>query len=256
VAGSKQRERELARQRWERQQRARAQAKRRSRRRQQIMGSALAVIVIIGGIFFLVKPFSNDKSSSSASDTTSCTYTPKTNEKSGARPLPGLPTSTAPKTGAPTVAITTNQGEIAMQLDPTKTPCTVHSFLHLAQTGFFNDTTCHRLLTGDAGKVLQCGDPTGTGTGGPGYQFADENLAGATYKKGTVAMANSGPNTNGSQFFMVYGDSSFPPNYTPFGQITAGQDVLEKIAKGGVTGESKDQPKTKVEIKSVTVSGE
>jgi peptidyl-prolyl cis-trans isomerase B (cyclophilin B) len=256
VAGSKERERELARQRWERQQRARAEAKRRSRRRQQIMGSALAVIVIIGGIFFLVKPFSNDKSSSSASASATCTYTPKTNEKSGSRPLPGLPTSTAPKTGAPTVAITTNQGEIGLQLDPTKAPCTVHSFLHLAQTGFFNDTTCHRLLTGDAGKVLQCGDPTGTGTGGPGYQFADENLAGATYKKGTVAMANSGPNTNGSQFFMVYGDSSFPPNYTPFGQITAGQDVLEKIAKGGVTGESKDKPKTKVEIKSVTVSGE
>jgi peptidyl-prolyl cis-trans isomerase B (cyclophilin B) len=221
-----------------------------------MMGSALAVIVIIGGIFFLVKPFSNDKSSSSASASATCTYTPKTNEKSGSRPLPGLPTSTAPKTGAPTVAITTNQGEIGLQLDPTKAPCTVHSFLHLAQTGFFNDTTCHRLLTGDAGKVLQCGDPTGTGTGGPGYQFADENLAGATYKKGTVAMANSGPNTNGSQFFMVYGDSSFPPNYTPFGQITAGQDVLEKIAKGGVTGESKDKPKTKVEIKSVTVSGE
>jgi peptidyl-prolyl cis-trans isomerase B (cyclophilin B) len=254
VAGSKERERELARQRWERQQRARAEAKRRSRRRQQIIGSALAVIVIIGGIFFLVKPFSNDKSSS-ASDSATCTYTPKTNEKSGSRPLPGLPTSTASKTGAPTVAITTNQGEIDIQLDPTKAPCTVHSFLHLAQTGFFNDTTCHRLLTGDAGKVLQCGDPTGTGTGGPGYQFADENLAGATYKKGTVAMANAGPNTNGSQFFMVYGDSSFPPSYTPFGQITAGQDILEKIAKGGVTGKSKDQPKTKVEIKSVTVSG-
>jgi cyclophilin family peptidyl-prolyl cis-trans isomerase len=254
VAGSKQRERELARQRWERQQRARAEAKRRSRRRQQIIGSALAVIVIIGGIFYLVKPFSSDKSPS-ASDSATCTYTPKTNEKSGSRPLPGLPTSTAAKTGAPTVAITTNQGEIDIQLDPTKAPCTVHSFLHLAQTGFFNDTTCHRLLTGDAGKVLQCGDPTGTGTGGPGYQFADENLAGATYKKGTVAMANSGPNTNGSQFFMVYGDSSFPPSYTPFGQITAGQDILEKIAKGGVTGQSKDQPKTKVEIKSVTVSG-
>jgi peptidyl-prolyl cis-trans isomerase B (cyclophilin B) len=254
VAGSKERERELARQRWERQQRARAEAKRRSRRRQQIIGSVLAVIVIIGGIFFLVKPFSND-TSSSASDSATCTYTPKTNEKSGSRPLPGLPTSTAPKTGTPTVAITTNLGEIDMQLDPTKAPCTVNSFLHLAQTGFFNDTTCHRLLTGDAGKVLQCGDPTGTGTGGPGYQFADENLAGATYKKGTVAMANSGPNTNGSQFFMVYGDSSFPPSYTPFAQITAGQDILEKIAKGGVTGESKDQPKTKVEIKSVAVSG-
>ena len=254
MAGSKQRERELARQRWERQQRARTEAKRRSRRRQQIIGSVLAVIVIIGGIFFLVKPFSNDKSSS-GSDTASCTYTPKANEKSGSRPLPGLPTSSAPKTGAPTVAIATNQGEIKLQLDPTKAPCTVHSFLHLAQTGFFNETTCHRLLTGEAGKVLQCGDPTGTGSGGPGYQFADENLAGATYKKGTVAMANSGPNTNGSQFFMVYGDSTFPPNYTPFGQITAGQDVLEKIAKGGVTGESKDKPKTKVEVKTVTVSG-
>jgi peptidyl-prolyl cis-trans isomerase B (cyclophilin B) len=255
VAGSKQRERELARQRWERQQRARAEAKRKTRRRAQIVAASLAVVLVIGGVFLLVKPFGADNKSATAADTVNCTYTPKTSEKTGDRPPPGLPAPTAAKTGVANVAITTNVGEVDLQLDPAKAPCTVHSFLHLAQTGFFNDTTCHRLLTGAAGKVLQCGDPTGTGSGGPGYQFPDENLAGATYNKGTVAMANSGPNTNGSQFFMVYGDSSFPPSYTPFGRITGGMDVLEKIAKGGVTGESKDVPKTKVVIKAVAVTG-
>ena len=254
MAGSKQRERELARQRWIRQQQARADAKRRARRRAQIIGAALSVALIIGGVFLFANPFASNNGASAAT-TVSCTYTPKTGEKTGDKTPPGLPTATAPKTGLYNIAISTNQGEIDLQLDASKAPCTVHSFLHLAQSGFYDATKCHRLLTGGAGKVLQCGDPTASGSGGPGYQFADENLAGATYKKGTVAMANSGPNTNGSQFFMVYGDSSFPASYTPFGTITSGIDVLQKIAKGGVTGENKDTPKTKVEIKSVTVTG-
>ncbi len=253
MAGSKQRERELARQRWIRQQQARAEAKRKTRRRAQIIAAAVSVALIIAGVFFFANPFAGDHGTS-ASSTVNCTYTPKSNEKTGDKPLPGLPTKTAPKSGIYNVAISTNQGKIEMQLDAAKAPCTVHSFLHLAQSGFYNSTKCHRLLTGDAAKVLQCGDPTETGTGGPGYQFGDENLAGATYKKGTVAMANSGPNTNGSQFFMVYGDSSFPTSYTPFGTITTGLDILDKIAKGGVTGKNKDTPKTKVEIKSVTVA--
>jgi peptidyl-prolyl cis-trans isomerase B (cyclophilin B) len=103
--------------------------------------------------------------------------------------------------------------------------------------------------------VLQCGDPSGTGSGGPGYTFNDENLTGATYPKGTVAMANSGPNTNGSQFFLVFTDTQLSPNYTPFGRITSGLDVLEKVAKGGVNGTGGDgAPKIPVQLKKVTVA--
>ena len=103
--------------------------------------------------------------------------------------------------------------------------------------------------------MLQCGDPSGTGSGGPGYTFKDENLEGATYPKGTVAMANSGPNTNGSQFFLVFTDTQLPPSYTPFGRITSGLDVLDKVAKGGVDGTGGDgAPKIPVQLQKVTVA--
>ena len=104
---------------------------------------------------------------------------------------------------------------------------------------------------------LQCGDPSGTGGGGPGYQFADENLKGATYPRGTVAMANAGPGTNGSQFFLVYADSTLPPNYTPFGTITEGLDLLDTVAKAGSNdsnGAGDGKPKLSVEIKTLRVT--
>jgi peptidyl-prolyl cis-trans isomerase B (cyclophilin B) len=131
----------------------------------------------------------------------------------------------------------------------------VGSFRSLATAGFFNDTPCHRLVVQPQFGVLQCGDPSGTGSGGPGYTFNDENLTGATYPKGTVAMANSGPNTNGSQFFLVYTDTQLGPNYTPFGRITSGLDVLQKVAKGGVNGTGGDgAPKIPVQLQKVTVA--
>ena len=102
--------------------------------------------------------------------------------------------------------------------------------------------------------MLQCGDPDGNGSGGPGYSFPDENLAGATYKAGTVAMANSGPNTNGSQFFLVYTDTQLGPQYTPFGTITSGLDVLKAIAaKGTANGQTDGAPKDAVDITTVQV---
>jgi peptidyl-prolyl cis-trans isomerase A (cyclophilin A) len=103
--------------------------------------------------------------------------------------------------------------------------------------------------------MIQGGDPQGTGMGGPGYQFEDETK-GSPHKfdkPGKLAMANAGPNTNGSQFFMVYSDSGFPPSYTPFGRVTEGLDILSQVAKGGVTGPNDDQPKTKVVIKDVEI---
>ena len=140
----------------------------------------------------------------------------------------------------------TNQGNLGLQLDNGKAPCTVNSFASLAQQGFFNDTPCHRLTTSESLAVLQCGDPTGAGTGGPGYQFANEYPTDqfqpddpklqepVVYPRGTLAMANAGPGTNGSQFFLVYKDSQLPPNYTVFGTIDqTGLATLDKIAAAG-----------------------
>jgi peptidyl-prolyl cis-trans isomerase B (cyclophilin B) len=128
--------------------------------------------------------------------------------------------------------ITTNCGVIKADLYAAKAPHTVNSFAFLAGKGYFTDVPCHRLTTSGI-YVLQCGDPTGSGSGGPGYSFKDENLAGATYGPGVLAMANSGPNTNGSQFFICWKDTTLSPAYTPFGTVTQGMSVLQKIAAAG-----------------------
>lgn len=164
------------------------------------------------------------------------------------------------------VSMVTTQGNIGLQLDNAKAPCTVNSFASLAAKDYFNDTPCHRLTTGGL-SVLQCGDPTGSGTGGPGYQFANEYPTNqyqpdnpalqqpVVYPRGTVAMANAGPGTNGSQFFLVYQDSQLPPNYTVFGKIDeTGLATLDKIAAGGVEGGGPDgKPALGVELKSVAL---
>jgi peptidyl-prolyl cis-trans isomerase B (cyclophilin B) len=130
------------------------------------------------------------------------------------------------------VRFITTQGVISVEMLTSKAPCTTYSFRFLASQAYFNGTHCHR-LTVQRIYVLQCGDPTGTGSGGPGYAFNDENLAGATYPAGTVAMANAGPNTNGSQFFFTWKDTKLSPAYTPFGTVIGGMDVLQKIAAAG-----------------------
>jgi peptidyl-prolyl cis-trans isomerase B (cyclophilin B) len=140
--------------------------------------------------------------------------------------------------------IETNCGNIKITADA-KAPTTVGTIAWLANQGFYNNTSCHRLTTQGI-FVLQCGDPAGSGSGGPGFNFADENLPTAAadgnyiYPRGTVAMANSGPNTNGSQFFLVYQDSPLPPNYSVWGQITEGLDVIDNVASAGVLDGSSD----------------
>ena len=143
----------------------------------------------------------------------------------------GLPPST-PDPRPYTALLVTTQGTIGFSAETSAAPCTTNSFAFLADHGYYSLTHCHR-LTEQGIFVLQCGDPTGTGSGGPGYQFDDENLTGATYPAGTVAMANAGPNTNGSQFFICWKASPLPPLYTPFGKITSGTSVLQKIAAAG-----------------------
>ena len=162
--------------------------------------------------------------------------------------------------------MTTNQGNIGLMLDNAKAPCTVNSFASLAQQGFFDDTPCHRLTTSPALAVLQCGDPTGERHRRPGLpvrqRVPDRPVppgrsrrcsSRCIYPRGTLAMANAGPDTNGSQFFLVYKDSQLPPNYTVFGTIDeTGLATLDKIAAGGVAGGGQDgKPATDVQIKSV-----
>ena len=177
-----------------------------------------------------------------------CQYTP-TPDDPAVRPvsLPPDPRQTADH-GKVRVTIVTNRGPIPMLLDRAQAPCTVQSFLHLLTSGFYDDTICHRLTTYPTLSVLQCGDPSGTGEGGPGYRFRDElptNLPtwpgdpagspGRVYARGTLAMANAGPDTNGSQFFLVYKDSKLRPNYTIFGRILpVGLRTLDRIAAAGV----------------------
>jgi peptidyl-prolyl cis-trans isomerase B (cyclophilin B) len=153
--------------------------------------------------------------------------------------------------------ISTSLGDIKITLDAAGAPCTVNSFVSLATQGYFDNSPCHRLTTLDEGgiAVLQCGDPSGTGSGGPGYTFDDETKGDETYGPGVLAMANRGPDTNGSQFFIVYDDSPLNPDYTVFG--TVDQDSLKAIqelaAKGTVPGPGgMTAPAEKVTIKSIS----
>jgi peptidyl-prolyl cis-trans isomerase B (cyclophilin B) len=156
-----------------------------------------------------------------------------------------------------TFTFKTNCGDIVVQADGKNAPVTVFIFAVMANAGYFDKTLCHRLTTAGL-YVLQCGDPTATGRGGPNFTFRDENLPAATannYPAGTVAMANSGPDTNGSQFFLVYSDTTLGPSYTRWGKITKGLDILKAIAAAGniVVGSNKEYPRQTVAIESVSV---
>ena len=164
--------------------------------------------------------------------------------------------TTTASSEASQITFTTDQGAITIKTDPAA-PETVAAQTKLADDGYFDGTPCHRVVT-EGIYVLQCGDPTGTGTGGPGYQLPDENLPEATgdnYPVGTVAMANSGPNTAGSQFFVVYEDTTLPPGYTIWGEVTEGLDVVKDIAKSSKSkGVTDGPPKPAVEIESAVAS--
>jgi peptidyl-prolyl cis-trans isomerase B (cyclophilin B) len=170
--------------------------------------------------------------------------------------LIATPAPRATLTGRLSATIQTTLGPIGIQLYADRAPCTVNSFVHLSRDDFYSDTPCHRLTT-EGLYVLQCGDPSGTGTGTPGYQFGEENLPTTLppYPRGTLAMANAGPGTNGSQFFVVYKDSDISADYTVFGAVTSGLDLLERIAAAGtVTGDSDGPPKLAVQISEIRVA--
>lgn len=264
MTSKEQRRREFARAKLARQQAKRA-AQERQRRRLAIIASAVAVVVVIAGITFLTVRQNGDdtpaatapSATSSPTDTTplapgDCEY-----RASGTAAKPVTPPANGPATvsGTYDAAVVTSLGTINVTLNAAEAPCTVESFVTLAAAGYYADTPCHRITTADTFKVLQCGDPTGSGSGGPGYEYNDELSPDITYTKGTLAMANAGANTNGSQFFLVYGDTTLDPNYTVFGTFTDPDGVIDKVAAGGVADGSQDgAPVTAITITSVTVT--
>jgi peptidyl-prolyl cis-trans isomerase B (cyclophilin B) len=202
-------------------------------------------------------PLAGPRPSASASPSPSgvaCDYSPA-DRGAGTPRLVDPPPARAAFAGEVDATVKTGLGAISIKLLASKAPCTVNSFAHLAEQDYYTDTDCHRLTT-DGLYVLQCGDPSGTGTGSPGYQFGEENLptSNPPYPRGTLAMANAGPGTNGAQFFIVYRDSAIPPAYTVFGTVTAGMDLLDKVAAAGTdNGTGDGRPKLAVHIDEVTI---
>ncbi|WP_407840026.1 peptidylprolyl isomerase [Streptomyces sp. DSM 116496] len=255
---SDQRRRQLAREKYERQQKRRAEARQKSRRRLAVIGAAVAVVVatlvglVAGGVF------DKDKKDEAADPAATPSASPTPQQS----PSPAMAIDAKAKY---TFDLKTSAGDVKFEMDAAKTPQTVNSFKSLADKNFFDNTKCHRLTTSGI-FVLQCGDPQGTGMGGPGYTIADENLDAlgkpnetgqVIYPAGTVAMANTGkPGSGGSQFFLVYKDSPLTPTYTPFGKIdAAGLKVLEEVAKAGTAdGQQDGAPKTPVTIEKGTVT--
>ena len=273
--------REAAKRKLERQQERRVQ---RAKRRQRIalITSVAVVVVVVAAFVLLTSLGGNDDAENAAAPSNdpaatptaepaaapgSCVFTPTPNEPA-AKPAPVPAGTTAPTSGTVPVALQTSSGPIPLTLDRAKAPCTVESFLSLVGAGYYNDTPCHRLTTGEGLKVLQCGDPTGTGSGGPGYTIVDEPPTGLApdpsglaviYPRGTVAMAKtSAPNSGGSQFFLVYADSTLPPDYTVFGTIgDQGLATVDQVAQAGsddANGPGDGKPVTAVTIQTATAS--
>ncbi len=213
---------------------------------------AAAALLLVGGCGSSGSTASSPSPTVPAGSTT-CTYLPS--QRPAAKEV-SLPPAVEPATGTTSATIALTGGDVVLTLDSAATPCTVGSFVHLAQSGYFDNTPCHRLTASPSLSVLQCGDPSGTGGGGPGYTFPDETRPDMRYPAGTVAMANAGPDTNGSQFFLVYQDSELPPDYTVFGTISSGSDVLQSIAAQGITGSGNaTAPVQPVTISTVTIGG-
>jgi peptidyl-prolyl cis-trans isomerase B (cyclophilin B) len=268
VPSSLDRERKLARAKIDRQQTRRAQKIRAQRQVQAQIGAVVVILLVAAGIGWATNWYGL-KSSTTAS--AQCLWTPASAKSNadlknvGEPPTKGLPT-----TGTEALSIKTNQGVISGSLNVSEAACTSASFSYLASKGFFTNTPCHRLTTSGI-YILQCGDPSGTGKGGPTYTIQDENVPQATdqgatgasvptttvYQPGTLAVANRGtPNTGGSQFFIVYKASTLPLTYSVFGTVdTAGLAVVNKIAKGGVVGGGTDgKPTLTTTIQSFTVA--
>jgi peptidyl-prolyl cis-trans isomerase B (cyclophilin B) len=268
VASSKDRQRQLAREKLDRQMARRAARQRRRRQIQAGLGAALALIVIVGGVAWLSGAFDSDDETTTAADSDVCVWTPQDSTSNtslkdvGEPPTTGIPTS-----GTRTMTITTDKGDpITASLDLTNAPCSAADLAYLAEKKFFDNTTCHEITTAGA---IRCGDPSGTGQGGPTYSIYDENLPVAAassapggtpplYPKGTVAMIGDPPGTNGSQFLIFFKDYApkTDPQYSIIGTVTGGMATVDKLGKiptvADAAGE-KVKPKETIAVKSITV---
>jgi peptidyl-prolyl cis-trans isomerase B (cyclophilin B) len=276
---SNEQRREAAKRKLERQLVRRAQRARR-RRLTSISVTTVVVLLAAGGIWWAVAAGGTSSSAASPSSdtptttskppitiptalaaapkrptplpaTANCTYT-KEGDAAKANNLPNGSNISAQ--GTVPVTLKTNDGDIPLTLDRSLAPCAVNSFVSLSTQGYYDNTSCHRLSTSGL-QMLQCGDPKGDGTGGPGYKFNDEVWDSIKYGRGYLAMANSGPNTNGSQFFLVFGDAQLPPSYTVFGTISeAGLKVIDDIAKAGDDGAYESSAGGGHPLKKVTIT--
>lgn len=255
-----------------------------------VLATVVVLVVIVGGIWFAVTrdtstddTVAEDTSAQETPDVTpvamadapleaypdtvTCEY--PADDRGAAKEVSTPATENIATTGTVDVTFATNKGDIPMTLDRSKSPCTVNAIEHFASEGYYNDTVCHRVVVSESMTILQCGDPAGNGSGGPGISFADEYPTNAyspadvespvTYPRGTLAMANGGPDTNGSQMFLVDRDTTLPPKYNVFGTIS--EDGLKTL--DGIIDENKDAnqesggdgaPVDEVKITSATVA--
>ena len=249
---SNKREKELARAKYERQ-----KQKRQMRKKRNLVLKLVSGLIVLSILIGYAISLGSNNPEPIAQPSASVGAAPVVDGCEAASPTradnvsyPSVPTDLKP---AKQISLTTNCGDFVIETD-VNAPNTVGILTFLAKNTFYDGVNCHRLTT-EGIFVLQCGDPSGNGSGGPGFNFADENLpiADATgsfiYPRGTLAMANSGPNTNGSQFFIVYQDSPLPPNYSIWGQLSSGLEILDAIAAAGtVTGQSDGPPAQAVVI--------
>ncbi|MBT8226828.1 MAG: peptidylprolyl isomerase [Dactylosporangium sp.] len=248
----------------------RAESARRRKRIKTIISGSAALVVVVGAVVVvtMLAMDDGDGAASAAASPESCVYQPVADPSAASpEPLPdgiqqvGAPDeSSVVRSGVQLMTLNTSQGTLRIQVETGKAPCTAASFTHLAGQQFFDETICHRLTT-EGIYVIQCGDPSGSGMGGPDYRIRDENLPVdkvPTYPEGTVAMANAGANTNGSQFFIVYQDSELPASYTVFGHVLQGLDIIKRVASTGVeptdpSNPGDGAPKAEVKIASMII---
>ncbi|MGY2085138.1 peptidylprolyl isomerase [Blastococcus sp. SYSU DS0539] len=253
--------REAAQRHLQRQLERRAEQAKKRRRTLGILLTALAVVVVVGVALLVTGVFGGDDEDVTAADpttpttssptsspaarttnadgTVTCEYLP---DESGNTNLTDVGTPPSPEAtptqGTATLLMSTSQGDLTLTLDRAKAPCAAASFVYLTEQDFYDGTSCHRLVNAETFGVLQCGDPTGTGAGGPSYKYAEEVTPETTYPRGTIAMAKTAaPNSTGGQFFLTFVDTELPPEYTVVGSIDeAGLAVLDEVAAGGVEG--------------------
>ncbi len=257
----------------------RAEQTKKRRRNLGILASAIAVLVLVGAALLVTGVFRGDDDTTASGDpatsdsaatsaaspstnadgTVTCTYAADDSGNPNLTDVGTPPTPEAtPATGTSTLLMSTDQGNLTLNLDRAKAPCAAASFTYLAQQAFFDGSTCHRLVVQPSFGVLQCGDPTGTGSGGPTYKYAEEVTPETTYPRGTIAMAKtSAPGTTGSQFFLCFVDTTLPPEYTVVGTVDeAGLAVLDTVAAGGIEGvgpEGDGAPAVPVNIETLSV---